>query len=288
LNFVILCIGVFVAFFLFYFSEQTQFWGAEMRRNFSLILLLVLIAFSNCRNGVDAKKYFVISKDSVCMATERYKNNDLNDRRNILISPPPFPSLGWYSDLVIIFDSTDRVYLYQTKKAENSDSTIMKDKERIGLSKFPPFIGLQPFHLLTFKSEDFINFIKSNNDILKLDSTNIPGKRRFVYIVSNKDTIENNAYYQFINLIRPKSDSQNFWPVSYMIRITTEEENYAIYYKRKGETYLPNSIKWSENFIIGKCRPLTGKYDSIEKRLFFVIKANETYGAECTRLPKML
>jgi hypothetical protein len=260
-----------------------------MRKCYSFTLLFItLITLTNCKNGEDKKEYFIISKDSICIATERYKNNDLSDQRFTLIAPPPLPGFEWYSNLVIIFDSTDRVYLYQTKQTENLNSTI-KCEERIGLSKYPPFIGLQPFHLLTFKSEDFINFLRNNNDILNLDSSNETRNRSFVYIVSNKDTIENKAYYQFIKLIRPKSElRRKSWPVCYMIRMTTEEENVAIYYKRKGETHLPYDVKWSENFIEGKCRPSTEKYDSIEKKMFYVIKASSTFGLECTKLPRVL
>ncbi len=260
-----------------------------MRKYYSFTLLIItLIALTNCKNGKDRKEYFIISKDSVCIATELYKNNDFSNPIFFKKVPPQLPGFDWYSNLVIILDSTDRVYLYQTKQTENLDSTI-KREERIGLSKYPPFIGLQPYNLLTFKSEDFINFIINNNDILNLDSSNENRSRSFVYIVSNKDTIENTAYYQFIELIRPKSElRRKYWPVCYMIRMTTEEENVAIYYKRKGETRLPYDVKWSENFVEGKCQPLTEKYDSIEKRMNFVIKASATFGLECTELPRVL
>lgn len=152
--------------------------------------------------------------------------------------------------------------------------------------KYPPFIGLQTYQLLTFSTENFINFIEDNNDILKLDTIERE-YNRFIYIASNKDTIKNKAFYNFMKLIKQKpklNTSKRDKKVYYIIRMTTEEENHVIYYKRRNKPYFPENIKWSENFINGNCRPLTKEYDSTEKSLYYNIKACEMFFENCTEL----
>lgn len=252
-----------------------------MKKYYSIILIcLTLIVFTNCVNKKSAKKYYIIS--------QHYCYGDtFNFSRDSIPPPPPPPGKEWYTNLIFLFDSTDRVYLYQTINKENFDSA-RKYNSNIELTKYPNYIGLQPYHLISFTNENFINFIKNNNDILELDTAEY-SHNRLIYIASNKDTIKNKAYYELLDLIKSKSylrKHRNI--VCFMIRKTTEEENKVIYYKRKNILYNPEEIKWSANFINGNCRPFTKEYDSIEKRMFYIIKAFKTLDKDCTYLPRIL
>ncbi|MEI6853421.1 MAG: hypothetical protein WCL06_11280, partial [Bacteroidota bacterium] len=208
---------------------------------------------------------------------------DILIKRNTFPPPPPPPGQEYYTKLIFLFDSTDRVYLYQTSSIDNYD-TARKYNSEINNFNYPSYIGLKPQHFVSFTSQDFIAFIKNNDDILELDTT----KRkydRFIYIGSNKDTIKNNGYYDLISLISPKSKIPRYRKqVFFITRRTTEEENNVIYYKRRNIPYTPEKIKWSTNFITGNCRPFTKEYDSIEKRMFYIIKAGNTFAYHCTSL----
>jgi hypothetical protein len=243
-----------------------------MKRTFLFLLILQLIILAVCCKNESVKKdYYIISKN----------DSTLNTRKKEKI-----PGMEWYYNMVIIFDSTDKVYVYQTKFVETYDPT----KKYINLDsvdKYPSYIGLRPEYLLTFKTEYFIDFIRDNNDIFILDTFR-PIQKRFINLVSNQDTIKNNAFYDLINLITPKGETRKqLYRVLYRIRTLTEEEFNVLFHKKDNTEYDPENIKWSENFIIGKCSPFTTKYDSIEKMLPFKIKACETYSANFTKLPKI-
>jgi len=181
--------------------------------------------------------------------------------------PPPPPDLNWYSGLVVIFDSTDMVYLYCTERT----CTYVSNANEI-LQKYPNYIGLHPEDLLSFTSEEFITFIRNNKEILNLD-TNIVENTRIFHVVSNHDTIQNTSFYKFANIVTRKKGPK-FNDLHGLVRITTEEENNVIYAKRHKSKYIPECLKWSKHFLSGDSSPFTAEYDSLEKQLPFVIKAS--------------
>jgi hypothetical protein len=252
----------------------------------SLTIGLLYFNFG-CNNIPSKKDYYIVSKDSVNIYFDCVKRHDSTCFSNKLPEPLPPPGLEWYSKLMILFDSTDRVYIYQTKNIFTYDST-KEYNTNIDYTKFPNYIGLQPYQLMTFTSDNFISFIKNNNDILKLDT--IDRKyNRLIYIASNKDTIENKAYYDLMGIIKSKLPNQSHKrKVLFITRLTTEEENQVIYCKRRNLKYFPEKIKWSSDFINGNCRPFTKVYDSTEKQMFCKIISQELFAEDCTTIFPLL
>lgn len=247
-----------------------------------LIGTVFSILCSGCRNNNSTEKRFIISRDSASIFFDCYRRNDTDCLKKLKYPYPPLPpGMDWYSKLVFIFDSTDRVYLYQTEITENH----IRNNTSYSHTGFPNFIGLKPQNLIAFRSDQFIDFIKLNNDILNLDSSRV-NWNRFVYLASNMDTVLNPAFYE----LKKMFDNEPFTGrrSSYLVRKTTEEENNVIYCKRRSVNYTTQNFKWSANFIDGKHYPLTKEYDSAEKKLEYIIKAKETLKEDCTRLPGIM
>jgi len=232
---------------------------------------IMLLSLSSCKN-TPVKEYYIISTGDSTDFSKKY--SDENKIRIPRIGAV-VPGGEFYYDLVIIFDSTDFVYLYQTDYLENKASiiktprgcVIREDDDYYKFTKHPIFLGLSTEHLLKFDSKIFIDFIKSNNDIFRFDtSTQRP---RIIFLASNKDTIMNSAFYDVMTLTKPVRKTIN--RVHYIIRMTTEEENNVIFCKRRNIAYNPHNIKWSKNFLNGAYYPLTKEYDSIVN---FVIPYN--------------
>lgn len=264
-----------------------------MKKYYSIILILVtLIAFSNCKNEHTTKKYYIISKqDSI--------NNVLLNGKGDPSLPPPRPPAPtpykWYSNVVFIMDSLDKVYIYQTERSfpaitENrttarviftapiaGEQKEFKQKERsseIFDFDYPNYIGLRPEHLITIDSKYFVSFLQSNSDIFQVD-TNKVSSNIVIFIASEKDTIINEAFYNLVKFVTTKDIRLNGIP--YFVRHTTEEENKVIYYKRKNKEFNPEKINWTTKFINGKFKPFTKEYDCVEKLICPVIKSKVTF-----------
>ncbi len=233
---------------------------------------LILLSFAACNQKKNVKEFYIVSKGDSTDFSNKYAIKDTS-----LQPPPPPPGFSssrvkgveYFYNTVIIFDSTDLVYLYQTDFTENKNSLIKvprgcivdESEDYYKFIKHPPFIGLRPENILKFDSKNFLDFIKANNDIFQLDTTR--RCNRILMIASNKDTIENPAFYDLMKLT--KQDRKTLDKVFPIIRMTTEEENKVIYCKRRNVKYDPANVKWSTNFLNGKYYPLSSEYDSIVK-----------------------
>ncbi len=237
--------------------------------------LSILLGNYSCRNKKHVKEFYIIS------------TNDSTDFSHSKIcydqsypSPPPInpkveiKGINSYFDLVIIFDSIDNVFLYQTDRIINDHSRVKsprgcvideEDKKYYDYLKFPIFLGLRPENLLRFNSNGFIDFVATNNDVFHFNTTS--PITRILFLASTKDTIENKAFYDLMNMIN-KNESVSKRPkdkISVVIRMTTEEENQVLFYKKKNLKYFPEKIKWTKNFLNGMFSPMTHEYDSLEK-----------------------
>jgi hypothetical protein len=65
--------------------------------------------------------------------------------------------------------------------------------------------------------------------------------------------------------------------VRYAIRKATEEEHNVLSCMRTGRMYNHENFNWSPDFLDGKTKPFTKKYDDLIKQLPVIIKSKETY-----------
>lgn len=223
-----------------------------------ILVALFIYSFINCKRENNEKsiqqEYFVISnEDSISKMYHKTHK----------IRKPIMPiEIKWYTDLVFIMGDKDKVYIYQTEK-KYSHTNIKFN--------YPNYIGLRPEYLITVESKDFVSFLKNNNDIFGI----FPNKedvRNVFYIASETDTIKNAALLDlYESLNKEKSHS------SWRLRLTTEEENIILKFKRSGEEYDPELINWSSNFYNGRVRPFTKEYKDLEKEFNIYVNAKESF-----------
>ena len=229
-----------------------------MKLYYYLFSALIIFTFTNCKQTVIKQTvkndFYVISKkDSI--------NRIYNDTNKI---PPPIipQEHKWYTDLVFIMDSSEKVYVYQTEtKFANKDAHF----------DYPNYIGLKPEYLVTLNSKDFVNFLKNNNDIFGV----FPNAKNFgnaFYIASESDTIKNQALSNLWKAL----DSTKSRSIS-LVRKTTEEENVVLQYKRNNKEYEPKAINWSTKFYNGEVKPFTKEYDALEKKIHSLVIAKQTF-----------
>jgi hypothetical protein len=258
-----------------------------MKKLFAISQIFIFVILINgCNHDNMRNKYYIISRqDSI--------NNELLNRNIDSILPPPPPPLPqylkWYSNIVFIMDSTDRVYIYQTERKHievrinignsNSPDYITYDGNEINEDSviydfnFPNYIGLKPEFLLAFASKDLLSFIKLNKDIFQLDTSNSE-KMMLFYIASNQDTVKNEAFYDLTKYITKSRNQIN--TIHYFVRNTTEEENSVIKYKRKNTEFKPDTINWTEKFLDGRSSPFSNHYKRTELKAYSLIRAKET------------
>lgn len=223
-----------------------------------LFFTLIICIYTNCKRENASKpiqeEYIVISKeDSLSKAYEQ---------KNKVLRPFVPQELKWYTDLVVIMDSKDKVYLYQTERKSISEKAKYD---------YPNYIDLRPEYLITIDSKDFVSFLKNNNDIFGI----FPNQENLInpfYIVSETDTIKNKAILD-LNKALSKEKSRTF----YLLRKTTEEENVVLKFKKSQQNFEPENLNWSTEFYNGQVKPFTKKYEEFEIESKCVVKARETF-----------
>jgi len=243
----------------------------------TLTLFLIVVLIFSCSQKKTDLNYYVLSQND-------YDTTWIYDSNNDQYYPPPPPpppphELSWYANVVIIFDTAYKVFLYQTeciyKEKELRKSCVYPSRH------YPNFIGLNPNQVLTLNSDYLIDFFEDNDRYFKFD-TNYHDSHRFIFIVSDFDTIRNIAYYNLMKHIR--SDIKRYGRVLYTIRRATEEEKEVLSCLRTGNIYDPKNLNWSTNFIDGETKPFTSRYDSLEQKLYFTIKSKEIFKPELTNI----
>lgn len=232
-----------------------------------LIIFMFCFTTHSCKKDKNSNYYIISDQKSIRDSVKAIGSN--NEIR--LISPRK----NWYTSFVILLDSTDKVYIYQTefiKEKTNAKPEFNGENNRcLDCPEYSNHIGLKPEQMLTFDSRHFIEFIKNNQDIFEFDTLD-NGKSRCFTIASNKDTIQNVAFYDLKDLITKKGGNKNSHTCG-LVRKTTEEENAVIFHKRRNLEYHPDKINWSTNFIDGKYRPFTKEYQSAESKMKHKYKA---------------
>ena len=266
-----------------------------IKNTFSLLIIFLFLVSCNQKK----EKTYVISEKLAQIDSLKCKKKELDSIKTF--PPPPIdtciytykpslngifqisglPDKNYYFKLVFILDTTNLVYLYQTETVpiDLVRANIQK-KERYNHSnediselQFSDFIGLKPEYLLTFKSEYMISFIEENKEIFELDTINKYRRKIFV-LASTTDIIQNPFFYKIKDYIN--GIDNHYSSIVGLVRMTSEEENVVLAYKKKNKPYNPKNINWSTNFLDGNCRPFSTRYDSIKNNQNYIIKAIPT------------
>lgn len=229
-----------------------------MKTYLSLSFALCVFSFTSCKKEkvkeVFVEDYIVISKeDSI---TKIY------DSINQILRPIIPQEMKWYSDLVFIMDSKNKVFIYQTELISRTESANFD---------YPNYINLRPEYLTTINSKDFISFLKENNDLFSIFK-NKDRTRNFFYIASETDTIKNQALVDLNKALSKEGDGS-----TYILRKTTEEENIVLKFKRNQQNFEPKNINWSMKFYNGQVKPFTNEYENFRKKINSEVKAKQTF-----------
>ena len=239
-----------------------------------MIFGFVVLFLTSCIQKKTELSYYVFPKTDSLNNPMEY---DSSSKQYVSVPPPPPPppDLAWYSNIVMIFDTAERVYIYQTEcNYKNGKPKYYQNDWQNFRADFPNYIGLYPYHMLTLHSDFLIDFLINNDDYFKFD-TNYHDTNRFFHIVSDFDTIKNSGYYKLNDHIKTNDHSKGC--IYYFIRKTTEEERNVLSCKRQNKPYNPEEFIWSNKFFDGNTMPFTARYDSIENLCPFKLKAKEIF-----------
>jgi hypothetical protein len=148
-----------------------------------LYFLVITIGLTGCMKKQTKTDYYIFSKIDSIQKVRTY--NTIQDDSNPPPPPPPPPPIQyrWYSNIVMIFDTADKIYIYQTEKIDQFNNSGLRPEyieyENIN---FPYFIGLTPDQMVTIHTDYLIDFLKDNDEFFRLDS-NYQKEQRFFFIV---------------------------------------------------------------------------------------------------------
>lgn len=177
--------------------------------------LLLLNCSKNKEKSIFKNKPYIISYEDI-------KNSNYLKKKNI-----PLPPKGFYSESQLLIDKKGHFYYYQKEHFRTGCGT----KEES--DTLPHFISLEPNDIIKIPET-------SVNDFLSENILNKKENRRILIVASQKDTIKNTSFFNFIN----KNQL-----VAYQIRLTTQEEDTVLKYKLEDKFYSPQNIKWDQNKI---------------------------------------
>ncbi len=138
------------------------------------------------------------------------------------------PTKGFYSKYNLIIDQNNKLYYYK----KDIPKTLCNYGEKE--NTIPEFIGLKPNELQPVPCKSIEQFV--SNKLTELKDNHIT-----LIIASQNDTITNPTLLQFINHIKAPS---------YLIRRTTQEENFVLQYINHPNRYKANTMPWDSTKTI--------------------------------------
>jgi hypothetical protein len=140
-----------------------------------------------------------------------------------------FPRKGFYGEHQLLIDKKGNLYFYQ-KEYYSEFCSYGSENDTI-----PHFLHLEPKDIIRIPQKNLTDFLSEN--ILSKEKN-----RRILIVASQKDTINNLAFFDFLN-------KNNIG--TYVIRRTTQEEDTVLQYKNNDKYlyYYPDSIKWDKTKI---------------------------------------
>lgn len=182
---------------------------------FILIVGYLIVA---CNQKGEVEK-FIVSK----------KKSTTNAQSDGLLPPVPPAAKAYYFPINIIIDSSGQ-FFYYSKEINWNDDVIPP-------SDLPKFIGLKPTDIVQLPADSIDDFIRLN--VLVKDTL-----KRYVAIISEKDTVRSEGLAKIIGLCK---DPENH--VRWLFRLPTLEETIVLGYKKRQQYYTPDAVKWDSTKI---------------------------------------
>jgi len=213
-----------------------------------VILFFNLIGLISCQKQAEQKEYYIISKKSYTDFAKRYVYDSVQN-----LPPPPRPEPPIvavegtkYSDLVIILDSIDNVFIYRTELFPKIDIQKTNKSSLCGTGLHiddinPEFINLKPEHLIRFSSSEFSKLINSNNQVFNINSDIF----QYIFVASPIDTVYNPCLDELKKVFKKQTN------LLHVIRKTTEEEEIVLEFAKNNKAYNAMNHKWSNHFLHG-------------------------------------
>lgn len=194
-----------------------------MKRVF--IGFVVCLFLLNCdkkeeKTAIKNKPYIISYEDE---KLNRYYDS-LQKNSNRIIPPPP---KGFYGESQLIIDKKGDLYYYQKEYIQILCNYGQEN------DTLPHFLNLKPKDIVKVPQKSLNDFISEN--ILTKEKN-----RQILIIASQNDTIKNDYFLNFLksNIIQ-----------TYHIRKTTQEEDTVFKYKKNGDYYDFENIKWDKTKI---------------------------------------
>lgn len=171
-----------------------------------------------CSQKSEVEMFIVSKKDS---STSRQPDSKM----------PPDPPAGkaYYFPINLIIDSSGQFFCYPKEINWNDDA--------VPLSDLPKFVGLKPADIIELPANNIDDFIRLN--VLDKDTT-----KRYVAIISEKDTVQSKGLTKIIELCKNPANH-----VRWLFRLPTIEESIVLGYKKRQQYYFPDAIKWDSTKI---------------------------------------
>ncbi len=192
----------------------------------NLIYILFLGLLSNCSE----KKEKIIYKNKnlnkpYIISFEKKKQREKLDSLKI---PLPYEPNGVSIESNLLIDINGDIYYYGQEKKIAYCGTGLKNET------IPKFINLQPKDILKLPKNCIEQFINENVMIKNKNS-------QILVISSQRDTINDKLFLKFLYQIKIPT---------YIIRLSTQEEDTVLHYKMTNQYYNFNLIKWDEKRIL--------------------------------------
>jgi len=182
------------------------------KSTYILCLLFVLIFLYSCNSKIpDKEKIFVVSLLSKTDPTHFVLNPDKH-----------------YWRFNFIIDSIGDIYYFGLEGGEWGVQTY---------NHVPGFVNLRPYKLVQIPSNSIIAFLKCNVLHDQRNEANIS-------IASQRDTINSKGFSELYEFLKDSTGNRRF-----TVRMTTYEEDMAVYLKKGLYTKHPECIKWDTTRI---------------------------------------
>ncbi|WP_330443616.1 hypothetical protein [Flavobacterium sp. C4GT6] len=204
------------------------------------VIFILFVILGSCKEAkhTDEKDITYYNTEAIQEKNEReylVKLKEFRDKDSGGIEPvliPYFYDDQYYSNHNFIIDSLNYIYYFYQPRAY----IPLYCGTGLDQGPFPaPFIKLYPKDIIDIPADDFETFFKS-----KVMDSQKTEERMYIYISSQKDSFQSAEVNQIFKKLEGDKKNRRI-----ICRRTTQQENIVLQYKKSGEPYNPDTIKWN-------------------------------------------